>query len=184
MTFTSFFLFFRELYNILTYLLTCLLDDWFFVVQVEPLEEHQVSNVLVARSFNPGANCWLATYTALFVCGLESVRRLQLHSAVSFNWLFLMRKSFNHELFLIFFFQIVFRVSLDPDSDFGWIRIQLIWIRNTAYNNEIILYYFQILLRNSLDQYPDSGVFWIRIWIEMFGWIRILVQLIRIQNTG
>ena len=38
---------------------TCLLDDWFFVVQLKPLEEHLVSNVLVARSSSTGAQCHL-----------------------------------------------------------------------------------------------------------------------------
>ena len=42
------------------------------------------------------------------------------------------------------------------------------------------------MLRKSFDPDPyldpDSGVFWIRIRIEIFGWIR--VQQIRIQNTA
>ena len=49
-----------------------------------------------------------------------------------------------------------------------------------SYNYEIILHYFQIALVNSLD--PDSGVFSIR--IDIFGWIRIWVQWLRIRNTG
>ena len=38
-------------------------------------------------------------------------------------------------------------------------------------------YYFQRVLRNSLDLDPNpySGDFWI--WIEIFGWIRIRIQL-------
>ena len=36
-----------------------------------------------------------------------------------------------------------------------------------SYNYKIMLYKFQILVRNSLD--PDSGVFWIRFRIEIFG---------------
>ena len=51
-----------------------------------------------------------------------------------------------------------------------------------SYKYEIILFYFQKVLKNSLDPDPDSGVFWIR--IEIFGWIRIRVQWIRISNTG
>ena len=41
--------------------------DWFFVVQVEPLEEHLVSGVLVARLSCPIMACALlqATYTVV-----------------------------------------------------------------------------------------------------------------------
>ena len=44
---------------------TCLLDDWFFVVQLKPLEEHLVSNVLVARSSRTGAQCHLCNLCTL-----------------------------------------------------------------------------------------------------------------------
>ena len=56
----------------------------------------------------------------------------------------------------------------------------LLWMsKYYNYYNYEISYYFFLVLRNSLD--PDSGVF--RIRIEIFGWIRIRVQWIRIRNT-
>ena len=52
------------------------------MVQVEPLEEHQVSNVLVARSSNPVAYSSLGNLhrilSKLSVSVLESVCRLEL----------------------------------------------------------------------------------------------------------
>ena len=32
---------------------SCFFDDWFFVVQIEPLEEHLVWGVVVAASLDP-----------------------------------------------------------------------------------------------------------------------------------
>ena len=46
-----------------------------------------------------------------------------------------------------------------------------------CFSIEIILYYFQTVLKNSQDPDPDSGVFCIRIRIEIFGWIRIRIHL-------
>ena len=68
------------------------------------------------------------------------------HKILSCNWLLLMRKSFNHEVILIFCqIPVVLRNSFDPDPDsrsfwirieiFGWIRIRIQWLCfwNTAY---------------------------------------------------
>ena len=69
-------------YEYTVHLHTCLLDGWYFVVQVEPLEEHLVSVVFVASSSIPVAYCcrcnlhWILS--KLLVCSPKSLSWLQL----------------------------------------------------------------------------------------------------------
>ena len=66
-------------------LLLCSLffDDWFFVVLVEPLEEHLVPSVLGARSSCPIMSCALLQATYTVVSMLHCCRQLTGYTVVS-----------------------------------------------------------------------------------------------------
>ena len=64
-------------------LISLFFDDWFFVVLVEPLEEHLVSSVLGARSSCPIMSCALLQATYTVVSMLHCCRQLTGSTVVS-----------------------------------------------------------------------------------------------------